>query len=107
MAIQQGHRVRHGALRVHVVNVERPKVVDVDIPREHGQLVVELLLVLAPVIPVLPPRDESLDIGEGRAVFPTSILELIWEGGKFQLPAKEIELAVRNGDSEWGFGHCR
>ena len=105
MAIEQGNRARHGTLLVHVVDIECPKIVHVDISHEHWQLIVEVLFMLSPVVPVLPPPHESLDVSQRNTVFPISLLELVWERGEFKFAAKVFELAVRNGDCERGFGH--
>ena len=105
MAKEQGNSIRHSALFVDVVDVQCPEAVDVDIPREHGQLVVEFLFMLAPVVPVLPSFRESLDIGKWSAIFPVSVLELVRQGCEFEFSAENIKLTVRNGDGEWCFGH--
>ena len=99
MAIEQGNRVRRGALCVHVVNVECAKAVDVDVPCEHGERVVERLLVRAPVVPGLPSFHESLEVGQRDAVFPVCVLELVGEGGEFEFFAEAFEFTV-------GHGYC-
>lgn len=106
MAIEQGNRVRHGTLLVHVVDVERPKIIHVDISREHWQLIVEVLFMLSSVVPALPPLHESLDVSQMNTVLPISVLELVGERSKFKFAAEEFEFAVRNGDCERDFGHC-
>ena len=63
---QQRDRARLGALYMHVVHVERPVPVDGDVARELGEVRVERGLLLAPVEPAAPVRDEALDVGEGE-----------------------------------------
>jgi len=106
VAKKQGNSVRHGALFVHVVNIQCPEAVDANVSREHGQLVVEFLLVLAPVVPVLPSFRESFDISKGNAVFPVNILEFVRKGDESELPAEQIEFFVRDGDLERRLCHC-
>lgn len=93
MAKEQGNSVGQGTLFVDVVDVECPEVVDVDVGREHGQLV-EFFLVLAPVVPVVPTLDESLDICKWSAVCPVCILELVWECSEMEFFAENVELKI-------------
>ena len=90
---------------MHVVYIQCPEPVDVNVSREHGQRVVERLLMRSPVVPVLPPLDESFDVGEGDAVFPPCIFELVGKVGEFEFPMEEIEFLVWNGNRERCFGH--
>lgn len=105
VAEEQGNSVRRGALFVHIVDIQCSEAIDVNVSREHGQLVVEFLLVLAPVVSVLPSFRESFDIRKRNAILPFSVLQLVWKGGKFELPAEEIEFFVGNGDHEWRLCH--
>ena len=107
MAEEQGNSVRHSALFVHIVDIQRPETVDVDVSREHGQLVIEFLLVLAPVVPILPSFRESFDISKRNTVFPVGVLEFVRKGGEFELPVKEIKFFVRDSDREWRLCHRR
>lgn len=61
---------------------------------------------LAPVVPVPPSFDESLDIGKGDAVFPVRVLELVGERRKLEFSAEKIELIVGDGECESCLGHC-
>ena len=87
------------------MHVERPEPTDVDVPREHGQRIVERLFVRAPVVPGLPSCDESLDVGERDTVCPVCVLEFVGEGGELEFSVEEVELVVWNGDGEGCFGH--
>ena len=90
---EEGNRVLDFALLMNIVNVQRAKALDIDVAREHGELV-DLRLVRAPVEAVLPARDEPLDVCEGHAVVPTGTFELVGEAGELELLLEQVEVGI-------------
>ena len=94
MAKEQGNSVGGGTLLVDVVDVECAKAIDINVAGEHGQLFVELLFMLAPVVTVFPSFYESLDICQRGAICPLCVLELVGERGEVEFAVEEVELSV-------------
>src|SRR5882762_3688231 len=97
---------------MHIVDIEGAKPIDFYVSCEHWKSV-QLSFVFPPVISFLPPCNETLDVGERRAVFPACILELIGKSSKLKFSLKCSEGVVCNRDLEkllirhedlWGSG---
>ena len=96
------------ALLVHVMYVERCVTFDVDVAHEHGEFCVEGCFVDAPVVPVPPTCDETIDVCEGDAVFATCVLELVGEDGEREFGLEGGDGGGGDGDDErglWVVGH--
>lgn len=81
---QQGHRIRNVRPLMHKMHIYLCEPFDL-----HARLVLRQLvqpgLRFAPVEPIPPIRCQTLDVGQGRAIVPSSVGELGGEGGGFEL----------------------
>ena len=75
---EQRNRSSDVALLVNVVDIERPKPFDIDVPSELWKLV-DLFLALAPIEPVLPSSNKPFDVCQRYTVIPVRALELVRE----------------------------
>ena len=96
---QKRYRALNVTLLVYIVDIQRPEAVNLDAPRKHRQLV-ELGFVLPPVVSILPPRDEPLQICERHTILPACVVELIREADEIELLLQSGNVAVWNGDLE-------
>lgn len=87
---KQGDRALHFAPLMDIMNIQRPKPFDLDVAREHRELV-EFMLVGTPVVAVLPLVDQTFQVGERDAVVPPCIVYFIWKAGLRKFAAKEGE----------------
>ena len=69
---------------MHILHSQLAEPVHRNVAREHGERV-QLALVSAPVIPVLPPVSEPPDVREWRAVGPLGCVDLVWQAGVVEL----------------------
>jgi hypothetical protein len=74
---------------MHVMNIECPEPIYVDISSVLRELGVQFSLVLSPVISVLPPVDEALNVSEWGTIGPASVFEFGREGSKGKLFVKK------------------
>ena len=68
--------------------------VDFNVPRELRHPLVQILLMLLLIIPVLPTRDQSLDVAEGGSVIPTCHVQLVGKTRQFEFLLEERDLCV-------------
>jgi hypothetical protein len=76
------------------MDVQGPMVVNLDVLYELRHFVIDLGFVLPPIVPILPPGDEALDVSEGSTVLPASTVEFIREDGLIKLGTEESELLI-------------
>ena len=74
---------------MYVMNIERPKPIYVDISSVLRELGVQFSLVLPPLISVLPPVNEALNISKWGTVGPAGVFKFIRKGGKRELLVEE------------------
>ena len=88
------------ALLVHVMNIECAKAFDRNVASELRQLV-DLVFRLAPIVAVPPTLHKPLDVHERGTVFPTSVLEFVWESCELEFLAQGVDFRVGNVQLEW------
>ena len=74
---------------MHVMNIERPKPIYVDVSSVLWELDVQFSLVFSPVISVLPPVNEALNVSKWGTVGPAGVFKFIREGGERELLVEE------------------
>ena len=85
-----------GAPLVHVMHAQFAEPVHRDRAREHGKHV-QLALVRAPFIPVLPSVSEPFDVCERRAVVPLGCVDLVWQACVLELTLEQRERVIWDG----------
>ena len=89
---QQRNGTIHTAALVHEVDVQRLKVIHMDISGELGERIVDFTFVSAPVVPVFPVRYEPLYITQWHSILPIHVAKLIGEPD-----SREFSTEVSNG----------
>ena len=103
---EEGNRVLDFAPLMNVVNVQCAKALDIDVAREHGQLV-DLRFSLAPVEFVFPVRDEPSHVVKRSAIVPPRAIEFIWQACQMEFLTQQIQVGLGNRELERLLCRCR
>jgi hypothetical protein len=90
---EQWNGTLDGTPLVYVMNAQFAEAVYRDGASEHGERI-QLAFVRAPIVPVLPPANEPLDICEWHAVGPLSCFHLVWQAGIVELALEQSESVI-------------
>ena len=93
---EQRNGTLDGAPLVHVMHAQFAEPVHRDRAREHGKRI-QLALVRAPFIPVLPSVSEPFDVCERRAVVPLGCVDLVWQACVLELTLEQRERVIWDG----------
>ena len=102
-AVDEQQRERGGsdAGKVREVDAE-----PADFGAEAGQAFVQQALLGAPVVGRAPVVDQLADVGQGRAVVPADIRELVGEASTVEAAPQVVEHAVGDVNGPGGDGHA-
>lgn len=96
---QQREGTLGGTPLVYVMHAQFAKPIYRDAAREHRERV-QLALMRTPVVPVLPPADEPLDVGEWRAIGPLGCVDLVRQASVIELTNEQGEGVIWDGNFE-------
>lgn len=106
---QRDRILRDLASLVHIMYIQCPKALNLDIARKLRERV-DSRLRLAPVEAFLPVRSQTADVRKWHAVLPPSLIELVWEPRELEPLSQLDEGFIRDGDRECilgrGSGHA-
>ena len=72
--------------------------IDVDRSDELRQLGINLRFVVPPIVLFAPILRQSFHVGEGSAVVPIAVVDLVGEGGRVEFLRELFEFGVGDGD---------
>ena len=95
MEEDQGNCILDFRFPMDEVNVERSKMVNIDVCGELRYFV-QVSLGLTPVVLLLPVLGEFLDICQWGTIFPLGPLDLVWKIAEFELFVQSVNLFLRH-----------
>lgn len=89
---------------MHKMDIQTPKPIHRDRDHELAKLLIQLLLLSAPVKLLFPDGNETLGLSQGDAHVPASIVKLIGEGCLLEFLTELVKLGIGNGDGKRRYG---